>query len=732
MCTDRREGRWLVDIQVNTMRKILTVNMMLWATALLAACGGGGSDAAFQPGNTATTPPAVASVTVTSSRATILSDGTQTATVVAFVRDPNNALLASVPVTFSASSGGITPASATTGTEGTATGTVVTAGDTTLRTITITARAGNFTGTTTIQVISAQPPVTVGSLTLTTSTPTLPSDGSLTATITAITRDASNNFVSGIPVLFSTNSGGLQSPSPNTTNASGSVAATLTTANDPRNRTITVTATAGGLTQTVSLAVSGSKLTIQGPTGLVLGATASYTVTLANSSDQGIANQSLAITSLRGNTLTPASITTDATGRGTFTLNITQPGNETLTAAGFGLTATQAVSINSDSFVFSAPAANTEIPLATAQPLTIRWLSANTPVVGQVISFTTTRGLLSSATATTDANGDATVTVSSSSAGGAVVTATAGGASAQQPIEFIALNASSIDVQSNVFSVAPNEQATLTAVVRDAAGNLVKNKVVTFTLQDVTGGTLSLASGTTNSLGRAQTVYTASSSTSARDGVVITSSVAGSGGITVTDTVALTVASKVVFISLGTGNTLEEPNVSQYKIQFTIQLTDANGNGVPNVDVATSALTLRFLKGTRRFANGSWSNYNSPVYTCTDEDTLVPATARNGQLDVGEDFNNNGRLDVGNVALASPATARTNAQGVATVDILYPQDVAYWLEIEIEARAAVQGTEFRRTSAFLVPGLAADFNNEQVGPPGPRSPFGTNPCNVNQ
>ena len=44
----------------------------------------------------------------------------------------------------------------------------------------------------------------------------------------------------------------------------------------------------------------------------------------------------------------------------------------------------------------------------------------------------------------------------------------------------------------------------------------------------------------------------------------------------------------------------------------------------------------------------------------------------------------------------------------------------------------MQGTEFSRTSTFLVPGLAADFNNEQVGPPRPRSPFGTNDCNVNQ
>lgn len=711
------------------MRKII-LGATLWASALLAACGGGGSDDAFQTPTTSPTPPAVSSVSVTSDRATILSDGSQTAAITAFVRDANNALMTNVPVTFSASSGGVSPASATTNAAGVATGVVVTAGDASLRTITITARAGNATGTTTVQVVSAQPPTTVGSLILSTSTPTLPSDGSLTATITATARDAQNNFLSGVPVLFSSNSGGLQAPSPNTTNASGSVAATLGTANDPRNRTITVTATAGGLSQTVNVAVTGTRLSIQGPTGLVLGATGTYTVTLSNSADQGIAGQALTVTSARGNTISPAALTTDPTGRATFTLNVTQPGNETLTIGGFGLSATQPVAVNSDSFVFTAPAANAEIALGASQPLTVRWLSASTPVVGQSINFTATRGVLSAASALTDANGDATVNVSSTSAGGAIVTATGGSVSAQQSIEFVALTADSIDIQSNVFTVAPNEQATLTAVVRDAAGNLVKNKTVTFTLQDVTGGTLSLASSVTNSLGRAQTVYTASSSTSGRDGVVVTASVPGGGGAPVTDTVALTVASRVVSISLGTGNTIEEPNISQYKMQFTIQLTDANGNGVANVAVATSVLSVNYIKGRHVFANGTWSGYATPAYICADEDTIVPATARNARLDPGEDFNNNGRLDVGNIALVAPAAATTNAQGVATVEVLYPQDVSFWLVVELEARASVQGTEFRRTTTFLLPGAASDFNNENIAPPGVVSPFGTNACSV--
>jgi len=714
------------------MRKIASV-VMFWAAALVAGCGGGssGSGDAFRPGAAAgATPVAVSSVTATSSKVSILSDGSDSSTITAFVRGANNALITGAAVTFSASSGGVSPASVVTGTDGTATATLVTAGDASLRTITVTATSNGVNGTVAVPVVASQPPIAVGSVTLSTSTPTIPSDGSNPATITAVVQDTSNRFLANVPVVFTTSSGGLAIIS-STTNASGSASGTLSTASDPTNRAVTVTAVAGGITRTVVVSVVGTRLSIQGPGALVLSASSPYTVSLVDSADRGIAGRALAVSSARGNTLSAPSLTTDATGRATFNLAIANAGNDTITVTGLGLTATQPVSVNSDSFAFTTPAAAAEIPLATPQTVTIRWTTSGTPVAsGTPVTFTTTRGTVTGSPALTNASGDATVTISSTSAGAASIVATGGSTTSQRTVEFVATTAASIDAQASTSTVGIGEQATITAVVRDVAGNLVKNKTVTFTLTDVTGGTVSVASAVTNSQGRAQTVYTAGTSVSARDGVLINSSVPGAGGVPVTDAVNLTVARKEVFISLGTGNLIETPNAAQYKITFVVQLTDANGNGVPNVPVTTSVLTDRYLKGFRVFLNGSWANYGTPVANCQDEDTLVPATARNGQLDPNEDFNNNGRLDVGNIALITPAQATTNAQGFALVDVLYPKDTAYWLSVTLEARAAVQGTEFSRSSSFLLPGLASDFNNQGIGPPGPFSPFGVNACGL--
>lgn len=713
------------------MRKISTV-VMFWAAALLAGCGGGSSEDAFRPGTPAGAAPTatVATVTVTSNKVSILSDGSESATITAFVRDSGNALINGAVVNFGASSGGISPPTATTGVDGTATATLVTAGDQTLRNITVTATSGGISGTVAVPVVAAQPPIAVGSLTLSTSTPTIPSDGSNPATITAVVQDTSNRFLANVPVVFTTSSGGLAIAQA-ATNASGAATATLSTASDPTNRAITVTAVAGGITRTVVVNVVGSRLSIQGPTALVLGASAQYTVSLIDSADRGIAGRALTVTSARGNTLSAPSLTTDATGRATVNVTIANAGNDTLTLTGLGLTTTQPISVNSDSFTFTTPADAAEVPLATPQTVTVRWLTNGNPVAaGTPVTFTSTRGTVTGSPALTNGSGDATVTISSTSAGAASIIASGGGATAQRSIEFVASTATSIDAQASTATVGISEQSTITAVVRDAAGNLVKNKTVTFTLNDVTGGTISLASAITNSQGRAQTVYTAGTSVSARDGVQITASVPGAGGTPVVDAVNLTVARKEVFIALGTGNLLETPNAAQYKITFVIQLTDANGNGVPNVPVTTSVLTDRYLKGFRVYQNGSWANYGTPNYVCQDEDTLVPSTARNGQLDPNEDFNNNGRLDVGNIALVTPAQATTNAQGVALVDVLYSRDVAYWLDVTLEARAAVQGTEFSRSTSFRLPGLASDFNTQGIAPPGPISPFGVNACGV--
>lgn len=133
---------------------------------LLTACGGGGDDDAFG-GGTPGTPggggggPTVAVVTVTTSTPTILSDGSNTATITALVRDATNNLIAGVPVTFTANSGGVAVTSGTTDASGAATATLSTAGDPTLRTIIVTATAGGMNATVNVQVVAGGGSTTV-------------------------------------------------------------------------------------------------------------------------------------------------------------------------------------------------------------------------------------------------------------------------------------------------------------------------------------------------------------------------------------------------------------------------------------------------------------------------------------------------------------------------------------------------------------------------------------------
>jgi hypothetical protein len=128
-----------------------------WFTALaalvLASCGGGSSCGTSFNGCTSGTGGgggggggvAAATLTATASVASIPSDGSQSATITAYARDANNALLAGIPVIFAASSGGVQGSPAVTDSTGTAKATLITAGDSTLRTITVTVTAGALT-----------------------------------------------------------------------------------------------------------------------------------------------------------------------------------------------------------------------------------------------------------------------------------------------------------------------------------------------------------------------------------------------------------------------------------------------------------------------------------------------------------------------------------------------------------------------------------------------------------
>jgi hypothetical protein len=566
--------------------------------------------------------------------------------------------------------------------------------------------------------------VAVSRVSVLASSPSLPSGAGQTLTMSVIVSDANNVAMEGVTVVMSSNSGTLTVANP-VTDARGVVTGALNAGGDPSNRTITVNATAGGVTGSVTVNVIGTTLSISGPSALPQGDSATYTIVLADAAGKGIANQTVDVSSANGNTLAANTLTTDVGGQAQVqvTASVASMTPDTLSANALGLTATTSLNVSNDSFAITAPAAGSEIVLNTPTAVDLTWTIGGVNQDGQAINFSATRGTLSATSAVT-AGGVASVTISSTNAGPAIITASNGaGTSTQVQVEFVATVPVSIDVQANPFTIGPSEQSAISAIVRDASNNLVKNAVVLFDLQDTTGGQLSVASAVTNSQGRAQTFYTSSTSTSANNGVVVTATVQSNPAIF--RSVNLTVAQRELFLSIGTGNSIFEPNTAQYRKEFVVQVTDSQGNGVSGVTVQAGILSNSYRKGFWFFdlIASAWVQ-TITAGPCADEDVN-----RNGQLDAGEDANLSGRIEAGNIATASAqngagGTFMTDAGGFGIVDIFYPQDHAQWVHVTLQATTSVQGTEFAESSNFILPISGEDVDDANEAPPGSISPFG--------
>lgn len=546
-------------------------------------------------------------------------------------------------------------------------------------------------------------------------------------TLTAITQNSANTLVEGVPVSFAASSGALQ-VTRGTTDASGAATAILTTAGNPENRTITVTATAGGTSTTITVDVTGTQLAVSGPDTLTINDTATYSIALTNSAGTGIANQMVTVASAIGNTLSSVSLTTDASGQVQVNVTGTIGGLDTLTVSALGLTRQFSINVSTDNFTFTTPPAGTRVALSTTQPLTLHWDRNGLPQIGQPISFSTTRGILSAEIGSTDANGNLTISISSVNAGPAVISAVGpGGLATDLEINFIATNPDTLTLMAEPSTVVVNAQSTVTAVVRDPADNLVEGRRVNFTLNDVSGGSLSSGFAVTDSQGKASVIYTAGASTSASNAVTITAVVDGTA---IQDTTNLTVAGQQLRVTLGTGNTLFEPNATQYRVPYVVQVTDANGNPVSGNRVQLNVRPLVYFKGFWRPVMGRmppWERVptlpapmGAPPGFCDNEDINF-----NGINEAGEDFNNNGVLDPGNPVTVSPGMITTDAEGFGFIDVVYPQSMATWVSVRLSAIIEVTGTEFTESRTFDLAIAGSDISDINVAPPGDVSPFGS-------
>jgi len=699
-------------------------------TLALVACGGSDNHA-FEPPGSGGGSSTASSVTVSSSSPTVAADGSSTATITALVKDASNNAVSGATVNFSADKGSLVVGSTTTDSSGTATATLSGSGVSNGSTITVTATSGSVSGNTTVTVANTQQ-----TLALTTSSPQIASDGSTSATITATVLNSGNQVVSGVPVSITANAGALN-VTRGTTDATGTAVATLTAPpNDPTNRRITVTATAGSASATVPVDVTGTKLVFTGLGNLVLGNQGTYTATLTNSGGAAISGKTVTFASSNGNTLSTTTATTDSLGQAAVQVTAANSGTDSLTAAALGLTAAQSVSVSNQNFAFTTPAANTNVPLGTPQTITITWLSSGVPQSGKVITFTATRGTLSAQTATTNGSGQASVTISSGNSGPSVIAASSTGVSAQTTIDFIATNPASIVVQASPATIPTQGQSTISAVVRDASNNLVENQTVQFTASDITSGGLTVASAVTDSQGRAQTVFVANSTPSSSNGVTITASIQGSS--VTPGTTTLTVGGQSLRITLGTGVHISEndPQKTRFILPYSLTAVDSAGNPVNNRQITLTIHSVQYGKGTWIKAGSIWvqtgdaANANTSatppvipaITTCPNEDANL-----NGILDPGEDSsgqgNNNQVLDPSDVATVDTPTVTTNSSGVADFNVIYPEDRADWVQVRLTATSTVAGSESSTSAVFWLP-MLSDYLTAQTPPPGTPSPYG--------
>ncbi len=618
-----------------------------------------------------------------------------------------------------------------------------------------------------IKVVDGEPEA--ASIQLFASSSQLASSGAQTIELFAIAKDQNNILLEGVTINFSATSGNLQyitadgDDGSNVTGNDGKVTTKLSTEGKPSNRAITVTVTSGEITDSVDIEVVGTVVTLTGSSALALNDEASYVVNVLDSDGNGIKETEVALSVGDGDANivlpTPATVKTDTEGQATIKVTGISGGENSIVAQALGASVTKNVSVQADSFLFTSftngsdtvnPSDTLVIPdvsLKQTATATLTWLRSGTPVVGKNVSYSTTRGNIEEdIDALTDANGQVSVNLTSSNAGLALLNFVGNDPDEnieltnQLEFEFYADTAATLIAQASPNSIGPDGQTSkVSVVVRDNDGNLVKNKKVKFELDDISNGQINPATAVTDSNGSASTVYT-SNNTSAQNGVTITATVIDTSSVL--DTVQLTVADRELFITLGTGNQLEEPTVTDYMKEYSVFVTDVDSNPVANVDLTISLIPKTYYKGywARLYEGTEFKTWvtnefggdiavTSPVISCENEDINF-----NGILDDGEDTNGDGMLTPGNVATAA-GTFTTDEDGRAVIKITYGQSYGHWVDINLIASAKVTGSESFNQAIFTLPVIESDLNNEDISPPrqgvGSAGPFGgIQNCNV--
>lgn len=403
---------------------------------------------------------AVATVSVTTPSDSLIGVGTLQATTV--LKDASNNTLAGRPIGYASSNNSIATVDAITGLI-----TSVAAGS-----VTISATSEGITGNVVIRVLA--PVATVTAV----AAPDSIAPGA-TVVATATLKDASNNTVTGRPIAWTSAAPGIATVSSTTG---------LVTGVAPGSTTITAISEGKSGTFTVRVIPGIDAIALTSASDSVIGTgTIALTATATDAGSTAIAGRTLAVSSsdVAVATVAPASGSTDALGQLAVTATAVSPGTATISATAEGKTGTRVVRmLAAVATVLVTTPGDSIIGTGTLQASTVLKDASSNTLTGRPIAYSTSNGGIATVNPSTGL-------VTGVSAGVVTITATSETKTGTVTIRVLAPVAT-VTVTAPTDSVIPGT-VTLqaTAVLKDAANNILTGRTLTWASSNVALATVS-------------------------------------------------------------------------------------------------------------------------------------------------------------------------------------------------------------------------------------------------
>lgn len=597
---------------------------------------------------------------------------------------------------------------------------------------------------------------TIASILIDTSKSAISTDGVDSAIVTIRALDVSNALVKGAALAVSGTGNIVLSASSVTTDASTGIATITVSANsaDQSARTATIRVACSGCT-TVSkdISVQGASLTLsQTATSVAVGATTTLTATIKDVNGQGRSGVLVSFASTDTNlaTVADATATTNSSGVASTLVSgvaATAGVNINVAAIGNSKSATYSVTAAAASLSIVSPSNNALLVTGANQTV-----SVSVPVGVTQVNFSSTIGSVTPSTAAVS-SGTASAVFSSAQAGVATITASATSGAVNLSSSVVVNVSPPVSAASKLLltsgqttlglksgSNTPSVRISARAVTQVGSSDQgVANVPVNFSM---TGGPgageyLSVSTAYTDAAGYAYADFYSGTAASSLNGIDIKAAIVGSAVATgiapSSNDLLLTIGGQALSVAFGEASVLREnADKTLYIMDYSLVVTDANGNPVPNVAVNLRVAPIAFSTGTPctvvatycsedHNQNGSLdlnedgfrralSNNLSDISTCTS--AINTGTEITGTIDQLLTPQNS-------TAGALPSSVTVGADGTGKFSLTYLKASALWIVDRITATVSSSGTESSSSTIFRLPATTSDSGSTCYLPSSP-------------